>query len=57
MRKENVMEDAHKYLCDVEPVILRTGQLTGPSTTGYWNLKEPSSYPGSGGIRNHWCHA
>jgi hypothetical protein len=54
---EEVMKSVLQNLCEVEPVILRIGQLTGPSTTGHWNLKELSSYPGSGGIRNHWCHA
>lgn len=51
-----VIERVHQHLCDVEPVILRIGQLTGSSTTGSWSPKETSSYPGSG-IPNHWCHA
>ena len=37
---EKVMESAHKNLHDIEPVILRIGQLTGSSTTGYWSPKE-----------------
>ena len=34
------MESAQKNLRDIEPVILRIGQLTGSSTTGYWSPKE-----------------
>ena len=37
---EKVMESAHKNLSGIEPVILRIGQLTGSSTTGYWSPKE-----------------
>jgi len=37
---EKVMESAHQYSRDVEPIILRIGQLTGSSTTGYWSPKE-----------------
>ncbi|KAL8823834.1 MAG: hypothetical protein Q9191_005512 [Dirinaria sp. TL-2023a] len=37
---EKVMESAQKTFSDIEPVILRIGQLTGSSTTGYWSTKE-----------------
>lgn len=37
---EKVLESAYQNVHDIEPVVLRIGQLTGSSTTGYWSPKE-----------------
>ena len=37
---EKVMESAHMYSSELEPIILRIGQLSGSEATGYWSSKE-----------------
>ena len=38
---EQVVESAYNELqCEVQPMIVRIGQLTGSQTSGYWSLKE-----------------
>ena len=37
---EKVMESAYDHLCEVEPIIIRIGQLSGSTSTGFWSSKE-----------------
>lgn len=37
---EKVMESAYYHLKDVEPIIVRIGQLSGSNKTGFWSPKE-----------------
>lgn len=37
---EKVMESAYKYSSELEPIVIRIGQLSGSETTGFWSSKE-----------------
>ena len=37
---EKIMQSAHQHVAGISPVVLRIGQLSGSSTTGFWSQKE-----------------